>query len=759
MSLRGLHLFDLLPAVYRIRDAQIAQSLTLLTPAEAAQLTSLQALTPPLAPNNQALLDQLTAKSTRGPLQSLLMLIEEQLAVVSEDLDQLYDDQFIETCAPWVIPYIGDLIGYQAINGIPATVDDPRSEVANTISFRRRKGTVLVMEQLARDVTAWGAHAVEFFRYLADTQYMNHIRPANFYAPDLRRWQPGIYMDTAFDRTAHKVDVRRIASSRGLYNIQNIGIFLWSLNAYSVTATVATPAPGVAGSSAGCFRFSPLGIDIPLFHKATPQAGEITALAGPVNVPDFLRRRVLCADIRSGAGASYFGQGDSLSIVVDGQPLTPFQVRVCNLVGPDGAWFNVGDAVSPYAALVDPELGRLVITPSSPGQTPPAPTVSYFYGFNADMGGGEYTRNLDPDEFIVTDSAFVFEYPDPNTAQPHYHTLQEAVFYAIAQLTATNNQVAIEFAGTQTVPVTSSLTIDLPVNSTLEIRAADSTQATLLLGGPIIATGSATATAGSSLALNGLIIGDATAAGPLVHAPLDKADKSLNALGRLSITHCTLLPGCAVDSQGDPPNPAQPTIIVEPSDLQVTIEKSIVGGIQSNLLVTVVATNSIIDATSRTAVAYAALNALAAGGPLTLENCTVIGKIHAAELTLVTNCILWAEPALNDSWSNPLIADRKQAGCIRFSFLPVNSVIPRHYECVQEGPTSAEPLFAAVRYGRPGYCKLLASTSDTIRRGADNAGEMGSFNFLLAPLREEDLRIRMQEYIPVNLEFGIFYQT
>jgi hypothetical protein len=501
MSLRGLHLFDLLPGIYRIRDAQIAQSLTLLTPAEAAQLTSLEkklALTPPLAPDDQALLDQLTAKSTRGPLQSLLMLIEEQLAVVSEDLDQLYDDQFIETCAPWVIPYIGDLIGYQPINGIPATVDDPRSEVANTISFRRRKGTVLVMEQLARDVTAWGAHAVEFFRYLADTQYMNHIRLDNFYAPDLRRWQPGLYMDTGFDRTAHKVDVRRIASSRGLYNIQNIGIFLWSLNAYSVTSTVATPAPAVAGSSAGCFRFSPLGIDIPLFHKATPQVGEITALAGPVNVPDFLRRRVLCADIRS-AGASYFGQGNSLSIVVNGQQLTPSQVRVCNLSGPDGAWFNVGDAVSPYAVLVDPELGRLAITPPSPGQTPAAPTVTYFYGFNADMGGGEYSRNLDPDEFIVTDPAFVFEYPDPNTAQPRYHTLQEAVVYAVSQLTTTNNQVAIEFAGTQTVSLTGSLTIDLPANSTLEIRAADNTQATLLLGGPITVTGSATATTGSSL--------------------------------------------------------------------------------------------------------------------------------------------------------------------------------------------------------------------------------------------------------------------
>ena len=104
MSLQGLDLFQLLPAVYRLRDAQLAQSLPLLTPEESATLVALQLLTaplmPPLPPDQQALFDQLTAKASRGPLQSLLMVIQEQLCIVAEDLDQLYDDQFIETCAP-----------------------------------------------------------------------------------------------------------------------------------------------------------------------------------------------------------------------------------------------------------------------------------------------------------------------------------------------------------------------------------------------------------------------------------------------------------------------------------------------------------------------------------------------------------------------------------------------------------------------------------------------------------------------------------
>ena len=224
-------LFTLLPAVHRTRDIELAQSQTLLTPQEILELNTLKALVPPLSIDQQLRLDELSAKMMRGPLHSLLLVIQEQLAIFAEDLDQLYDDHFIETCAPWVIPYIGDLIGYQAVHRVAPAVASPRAEVAHTISFRRRKGTALVLEQLARDITGWGAHAVEFFKLLADTQYMNHLRPHNHYAPNLRRWQPRVYMDTGFDATAHKVDVRRIAVERGRYNIPNIGIFLWSLNA------------------------------------------------------------------------------------------------------------------------------------------------------------------------------------------------------------------------------------------------------------------------------------------------------------------------------------------------------------------------------------------------------------------------------------------------------------------------------------------------------------------------------------------------
>ena len=43
-------------------------------------------------------------------------MIAEQVNVVEEDIAQLYENWFIETCEDWVVPYIGDLIGYRLVH-------------------------------------------------------------------------------------------------------------------------------------------------------------------------------------------------------------------------------------------------------------------------------------------------------------------------------------------------------------------------------------------------------------------------------------------------------------------------------------------------------------------------------------------------------------------------------------------------------------------------------------------------------------------
>ena len=204
-------LFELLPAFYRIRDVELARSLpSLLTPAEQTELTALE-VAGALTQAEQERVAELRDRRDRGPLRALLAVLAEQIAAVEEDLDQLYEDQFIESCADWVVPYIGDLIGYRTLHAMAGDTTSGRAEVAHTIAFRRRKGTASMLEQLARDVTGWNARAVEFFQLLATTQYMNHLRPGNHYAPDLRRWAPLNRIGTAFDTVAYVVDVQRIA--------------------------------------------------------------------------------------------------------------------------------------------------------------------------------------------------------------------------------------------------------------------------------------------------------------------------------------------------------------------------------------------------------------------------------------------------------------------------------------------------------------------------------------------------------------------
>ncbi len=742
-------LFDLLPALYRIRDAGIAQSQQLLTLAEQSQLAALQSMDGGLSADEQAQLTLLTAKVSRGPLESLLMLVEEQLAVVAGDLDQLYDDQFIETCANWVIPYIGDLIGYQAVNGIAPAVASPRAEVANTISFRRRKGTALVMEQLARDVTGWGAHAVEMFEVLSDTQYMHHLRLFSHYSPDLRRWKPGLYIESGFDRTTHKVDVRRIASGRGRYNIQNIGIFLWSLTSYSVTNCPATPVKGTTQ----CFRFSSLGRDIALFNNPVSQGVEITSKATPVNVPARLRRRVLCDDLQNGAGAAYYGEGNSLAIYVGGQLLNAYQIRVCNLSGDDGSWMNVPAAGSVFAAAVDPELGRISLAPPPAGKKADV-RVSFHYGFNANVGGGEYERSA---TFAVRNEAQVLPFPD--TASPaRYTTLKQAFAYAAQQLQQ-QGQIALEI-GDSGIYTTPAISIDLPAGTTFEVRAADEWRPTLIANGEIAVTGGAS----SSFVLNGIVL--ASSAKPSasiaaqLHAPAARPDGSPSLLQHLQLTHCTLAPGWLPGPQGDPTWGSAPSLIVEPSGVEVIAANSILGAMRVAGLATASLTNSIVDATSRTNAAYAGIDGVAAGGALTLDGCTVIGKVHAALFTLISNSIIRASVLTGDGFAAALWSDRKQTGCVRFKLSARGvAITPRQYECVVAGPQMPEPIFFSLLYGDSGYAKLLSATNDAIRRGADDGGEMGAFHFVLAPQRETDLKVRMQEYLPVGLEFGIIYQN
>jgi len=44
-----------------------------------------------------------------------------QAGILEQDMEDLYDNWFIETCDAWVVPYIGDLLGTGTLSHISKT--------------------------------------------------------------------------------------------------------------------------------------------------------------------------------------------------------------------------------------------------------------------------------------------------------------------------------------------------------------------------------------------------------------------------------------------------------------------------------------------------------------------------------------------------------------------------------------------------------------------------------------------------------------
>jgi hypothetical protein len=257
------------------------------------------------------------------PLRGLLQVIADQADVVEDDIDRLYENWFIETCEDWVVPYIGDLVGHEIVHdaGEPsdATTERqrrrnriliPRRDVANTIRYRRRKGTLWVLELLANDVAGWPARAVEFYRLLAWSQPLNHQRLGRGRYANLRDGDALSLLDGPFDTIAHTVNVRRPrpVAARGRHNIRNVGLFVWRLRPYSVTDAQAYCLEQVAQH---CFTFSVLGNDAPLFTRPMREPSP-EHIAGPLNVPAPIRRRALERDVEA-----WYGSDRSFAVHVD----------------------------------------------------------------------------------------------------------------------------------------------------------------------------------------------------------------------------------------------------------------------------------------------------------------------------------------------------------------------------------------------------------------------------------------------------------
>jgi hypothetical protein len=339
--------------------------------------------------------DDTTSFVTPGPLRELLNRIGAQVAVVRRSIDRLWADQSIETCDDWVIPYIGELVGTDLVARLDARAQ--RLDVAKTIYYRRRKGTVKVLEELALDVTGWTAVICEAFRRLARTRHsldpvlgtacfpqaspaevaqwrqaegltgLLTDGPAGGFA-DLRSSHGAALADTAFDESFHLADVRAGRGAFGHFGIAKLLVFLWRLTSFPVVA--GTPV-AVAGQ-AGQYVFDPAGRQVPLFLPPAPDLGD---LPGSQLVP---REWQVPGPLTASLEAAITGRGTS--------PGPPYPGAVPARYGLGGGW---------ELTAIWPEIGRFAATPAVASPAQPL-TVSYQYGFSSTIGAGPYDRGLLP---------------------------------------------------------------------------------------------------------------------------------------------------------------------------------------------------------------------------------------------------------------------------------------------------------------------------------------------------------------------------
>lgn len=111
------------------------------------------------------------------PLEALMGIFRQELGLLERDIEQLYDNWFVETCEPWALPYIAALIGASPMRDIGSDQAGLlRGYIANVLANRQAKGTAAVAEQVAREVSGWPVVAVEFFQRVATSQNVNHVR-------------------------------------------------------------------------------------------------------------------------------------------------------------------------------------------------------------------------------------------------------------------------------------------------------------------------------------------------------------------------------------------------------------------------------------------------------------------------------------------------------------------------------------------------------------------------------------------------------
>jgi len=674
-----------------------------------------------------------------GPLRELINRIGNQAAVVRRSIDRLGENQSIETCDDWVIPYIGDLVATRIVSCLDAQAQ--RIDVAKTIYYRRRAGTVGLLEELAADIATRDARVVEFFRRMGRTRHQfdppisyaieNPIdgpenfgnsllevaegligaysgTPAGGFA-DLRNPYAASNTGSAFDEYSYTADLRAGKQSLGRYNIRKLGVYLWWLQSFPIVA--ATPVVG-SGTSP-CYTFDPTGRDIPLFAPS---------------------QRAL----QSKLGQSPWGE----HWVSPAEWQLPVAVRETLWKAEPGELYHEAFAVGniegglyfehPVTDLsIHPEKGRF----SFVGLATPGPelVVNYSFGLMSRIGAGGYGQGI------------LSELAQPTaTVKVSSGTGLDAALAGVGDDVTVEIQDSLTYAGPA-----QSLTV--PEGCTVFVSAKDSQRPVLRYTAEAewVITGNGGANSGTEtvLVLEGILLqgGDIVLRGNFDAVYLRMMTLDPGTQGTAPNLYDTAIDGVAL---------APANIFIEGAVTNLVLERCITGPIRERnggAIEQMTATDSIIQAIpTKSAQPIPAWPGgdFALGftaGTVSLSRCTVLGPSHTHRMQ-ASECILNDVATVEDP----------QHGCVRFTAYATGSNLHQPYRCVRVAPAAA--LFETRKFGQPEYAKLrdnvdaqiLAPKNGTISEGAQNGSEMGVYCLEAVPLQRRGLALKYDEFLPIG---------
>ena len=714
----------------------------------------------------------LTDPSDFGPLKSLLSVMLREGQIVQKDIFQLYDDHFIETCDDWVVPYIGDLVGAYALEDI----DGPqalRRHVAATLPLRQLKGTLTALEYAVSIASGWPVKAVEYWKHLSITQSQRRVRMEQSGTIDFRNTSQLDKLGGAFDNIPRFYDSGSVETQGGKWNLPNIGLHIYRLKStrHGFAKSIGNLADNLNTNFGYIIRprentqeyyFSPYFCDQPLFMRPPDLNPEPGSTWSELDLPTRISRYQLHENMEA-----LFGPGKAINIIVrdDAGNVTSIpnhEIMAGNLEG----WTHNPDTEK---TCLDPETGRFLLATKYKGHEI---FVTCYFGRAFEIGGGQREQS-EVVELSLT--------PDHIMRSP---TKIPTAPFVPKTITISGNRREINFEDTAKYILKTthqqSFNKSIPKSAYM---ASENSWPIIFLDSNVGATLKCHSSDDSELRLSGLRF-----------VSRKHQNSHLQILGddvHVIIDDCTFLPGHRLQEDGNPDSAGATSISFDDGQSAV-INRSIIGPVKLGNDVEIIFNDCIIDAGDLKNMAIFA-DSDTRGHKISLNRCTVIGRIsvesvgggdHYTQLAKSSqlgfgvvaghnseapNEDAFVEGirdsiilAISEDETPPLFVKNIQGGCVRFSFIPPGSRVPKEFRCWTPDsafPAKEWPQLESFRFIDPEYCQLKLKNLPQILQGGENGSEMGVGNSQNNRARLTNLEIAKNEFMRFGYSAGPIFEN